>query len=258
MTESIKELRKICQATRETDLHKMSPTERFVFRKVSIYFTKLFLKMKTSANQVTLISLLVVIAAGILLIPGNPKYWIAASLLLHLFLILDCCDGEVARYNKTASPEGMFWDAITGDFLLGFILACMSFGIYNQTHEIFAFAFGLGAIVLVFLYNASLVKPYLILREKSSTLEKPEEKPEASFKGLLRYGQLVFGQGEQGLIHGILITSIIDYFVPSFTIATFLLNFRFIWLIIYTLAFLVGVIATFRNVSRQGIRIHRY
>lgn len=258
MTEPIKELRKICQETRETDLYKMSPAERFFFRKVSIYFTKLFLKMKTSANQVTLISVLAGIAAGIFLILGSPRYWIIASLLLYLFMILDHSDGEVARYNKTASPKGMFWDSMAGWFVWGFTLACMSFGIYNQVHEISVFAFGLGATILLFLYNVSTLLPYFILREKSFEPRELEKKPEPSFKGLLRYGQLVFGQAEQGLIHGILITSIIDCFVPVFTIATVSLNFRFIWLIIYTVAFLTGVIVKVHNVSRHGIKIRRF
>ncbi len=263
MSESIKELRRICQASRENELFQMSWTSKHIFRKLSIYFTKLFLITKISANQVTFLGLLVGIIAAVFLTFGNPIYWIAAALLLYLFLILDLVDGEIARYNKTASVRGAFWDTISGLFVWQFILVCASFGIYRALHEVIVLVFGFAALALLFLYNVSTLLSYPILHEKGLLPEAllPEaikDKHRKNLKGTLRYGRAIFGQGGQGLFHGILVTSVIDCFVSLPAIAGFSLNFRFLYLIAYVAALLIGVMAKIYDVHRRGVRIMRF
>jgi len=258
MTASIKEIRRICQASRETEFYQFGWFEGNFIRKVSPYFTKLFLKIRISANQVTFISLLVGIAAGIFLTFSSTRFWIIGALLLYLFLILDDVDGEVARYNKTASPRGAFWDTISGLFVWQFTLACASFGIYSALNEIAVLVFGFSAIVLLFLYNISTLLSYPILHEKGLLLKALADRPEKSFKGVLRYGQAVFGQGAQGLFHGILVTSLIDCFLSPFAIAGFSFNFRFIYLIAYDVALLLGVMIKIYNVHRRGVKVARF
>jgi len=63
-SESIKELRKICQESRYENEGGMPWFERIFFRRISIYFTKLLLKMGISANQATLISFFIGIIGG--------------------------------------------------------------------------------------------------------------------------------------------------------------------------------------------------
>jgi phosphatidylglycerophosphate synthase len=258
MSESIKELREICQATRENEFLQMSWFSKNCLRKVSIYFTKLFLLMKISANQATFIGLLMGIAAGIFLTFGSALFWIIGALLLYLFLVFDDVDGEIARYTKTASPRGAFWDATSGWIVWQFTLACASFGIYNALHEIVALVFGFGAIALLFLYNALTLLPYSVLHEKGLLPEALKGKPEKSFTGVLRYGQSIFGHAMQGLTHGILVTSLIDCFLSPFVIAGFLFNFRFLYLMVYVVALLFSVIMKIYNVHHLGVRVMRF
>ena len=81
-------------------------------RKISPYLTWVLLKTPISANGVTSLMILTGWAtAAALLIPG---IWgpMLALVLGQLQMLLDCCDGEVARWRKTKSPAGHFLDAV--------------------------------------------------------------------------------------------------------------------------------------------------
>ena len=68
MVESIEELRKICQ---RRDVRYQNAVEKFS-RKFSIYFTKLLLCTGITANQVTLLNILIGMIAGVFLAYGYP------------------------------------------------------------------------------------------------------------------------------------------------------------------------------------------
>lgn len=107
--ESVKELREVCQPPKKT---KGLTTK--CLRGVSIYFTKLFLILGISANQVTTIGLPVYLLAFVLFCFG-PPIWIIGTLLMIFWLILDFSDGEVARYNGTSSLKGRWLDDRIGE-----------------------------------------------------------------------------------------------------------------------------------------------
>ena len=81
-------------------------------RKLSPYLTWVLLKTPISANGVTALMIVTGWAtATALLIPG---IWgpMLAVVLGQLQMLLDCSDGEVARWRKTKSPAGHFLDAV--------------------------------------------------------------------------------------------------------------------------------------------------
>ena len=103
---SISELRVICQSgIKGKDIWSWFQIQR----RFSIYFTKLFVTFGVSANQVTLINLLTVLSALALI---ALKHFIFGFLLLQLYFVIDCSDGEVARYFKQAGPKGLFIDRL--------------------------------------------------------------------------------------------------------------------------------------------------
>lgn len=81
-------------------------------RKISPYLTRVFLLLGFSANAVTWLMILVALSIGpALLIQG----WVGIALALflsHLQMLIDCCDGEVARWRNTKSPMGIFLDKL--------------------------------------------------------------------------------------------------------------------------------------------------
>jgi phosphatidylglycerophosphate synthase len=85
---------------------------RLYMRRLSPYLTRLLIRTPISANGVTWLMILAgVAAAGVLALPGLIPA-IAAVLLIQLQLLLDCSDGEVARWRGQGSPIGVYLDRI--------------------------------------------------------------------------------------------------------------------------------------------------
>ena len=87
-------------------------TASLYLRRFSPYLTWLLLKTPISANGVTGLMILVGWStAAALLIPG---VWgaLLAVVLGQLQMLVDCCDGEVARWRRTSSPAGVFLDKV--------------------------------------------------------------------------------------------------------------------------------------------------
>jgi phosphatidylglycerophosphate synthase len=105
--ETIEDLRKICQKTRVTVFKDFLS---YFYQFISIYFTKFFLIIRLSGNQVTILSGIVSIIGGFLISFDNKIITLIGFSCFHLFAIFDYCDGEVARYNKKGGVEGHFLD----------------------------------------------------------------------------------------------------------------------------------------------------
>jgi hypothetical protein len=85
----------------------------FVLRRISWRFTSLAERAGLTPNQVTLISFgLGLVAAGFLAFGSRP-WSVAGALLLQFCLIVDCVDGELARYRRRFSRFGAWLDATT-------------------------------------------------------------------------------------------------------------------------------------------------
>lgn len=74
----------------------------YTYRKISTFFSSLFIKLRISANQITVLGLLTDFLAIYLMYAGH---WIWAGIIVNLAPILDCSDGEVARYNLFISEK---------------------------------------------------------------------------------------------------------------------------------------------------------
>jgi phosphatidylglycerophosphate synthase len=85
---------------------------KLYMRRLSPYATRLLLRTPISANGVTWLMIVVgLVAAGVLALPGLLPA-IGAVLLIQLQLLLDCCDGEVARWRGQSSVLGVYLDRI--------------------------------------------------------------------------------------------------------------------------------------------------
>ena len=135
--EKLSELKKICLKEKETDLYTI-----YIIRHISIRITRLLLPTGISANQATLIFLITGVVGSILLGIGDPSYSIFGILLLQFSYIFDCVDGEIARYRKQSSVNGVFIDSIGHEILTPAIFLAMTFFIFNNTHQIFMLVLG--------------------------------------------------------------------------------------------------------------------
>jgi phosphatidylglycerophosphate synthase len=79
-------------------------------RRVSPFVTLALLRTPATPNAVTWLMLLSGVAAGgVLGLPGVAAPFGAAA-LVQLQLLLDCCDGELARWLDRRSPAGVYVD----------------------------------------------------------------------------------------------------------------------------------------------------
>ena len=78
----------------------------FVLRRVSKPVTSLALRLRLSPNQISLISLVVGLGAAACFAWGSWPALLAGGLLLQASLIIDCVDGEVARFTALLLSAG--------------------------------------------------------------------------------------------------------------------------------------------------------
>jgi phosphatidylglycerophosphate synthase len=104
--------------------------DRFFNRKISRWFTRIFLAGGFSPNAITILAAVVglVSAAGFGL--GTYSAGIIAALLFQLAAIIDCCDGEVARLTFTESPFGAWLDIAMDNVVHMAIFAGIAVGSY--------------------------------------------------------------------------------------------------------------------------------
>ena len=98
----------------------------FFLRKISKLFTWLAVRLKMTPNQVTLISFGIGLLSSYEFSKGSFWAIFAGAVLLQLSIIIDCVDGELARYTRQFSQLGAWLDAITDrikEYLVFFALA---------------------------------------------------------------------------------------------------------------------------------------
>ena len=81
-------------------------------RHVSPYFTWVFVRLGVTPNQVTVVMVVCGVLAGVVLAFGGLWSAVLAAVLIQIYLILDCSDGEVARYTGRTSIAGVYLDRI--------------------------------------------------------------------------------------------------------------------------------------------------
>lgn len=100
----------------------------FVLRKLSARVTKLALQKSWSPNQITLASLAISAVAALMFASGHQVLLAVGALLVQLSIIVDCSDGEVARYTGVSSQLGAWLDAATDRVKEYALYAGLAFG----------------------------------------------------------------------------------------------------------------------------------
>jgi phosphatidylglycerophosphate synthase len=85
---------------------------RAYLRDISPYLTRILLRLGFSANGVTWLMIFVAALAAVVTSWPSLVAAIAAVLLVQLQMLLDCSDGEVARWRRTFSPTGVYLDRV--------------------------------------------------------------------------------------------------------------------------------------------------
>jgi choline kinase/phosphatidylglycerophosphate synthase len=88
---------------------------RHLLRHISKHITRRLARLPITPNQVSFAVLLLSLLAGGVLAAAGPWGWpalVAGGLLVFLVVLLDLCDGELARLKVMTSSYGAFYDAV--------------------------------------------------------------------------------------------------------------------------------------------------
>ncbi|MDH2427810.1 CDP-alcohol phosphatidyltransferase family protein [Sphaerisporangium sp. TRM90804] len=120
-------------------------------RKLSIYVTWALARTPLTPNQVTGLMIACGLLAGAVL--ALPGLWaaFAAAVLVQVYLLLDCSDGELARWTGRTSITGVYLDRVGHYFAEAALLIGLGFRASETTPDWFTvlgFAAALGAILI--------------------------------------------------------------------------------------------------------------
>jgi hypothetical protein len=202
---TLKNLKKTVQKEVEPE-----PYAKFVVRPISILFTWLFVRTPISANQVTILQEILGVIGAILFGFGR---FVLGSLFLQLGYILDCSDGEVARWKNQQSESGKFLDLIGHMIVIPFYYFGLGLGIFLETGQVLTLIAG-------FLAALFTIKTEKIISSTNSDLDI---KRRGFIQSLFRYPDSM---------NVITILAIIDWFFKS--------NLLFYCIIIYGIGMTVG------------------
>ncbi|MCU1571505.1 MAG: transferase [Naasia sp.] len=172
---SIAELRRVAQPPEVRQRRNAEHwTASLYLRSFSPYLTWLLLRTSISANGVTGLMILVGWStAAALLVPGLAGAALAV-VLGQLQMLVDCCDGEVARWRGTSSPAGVFLDKVghyTTEALIPIALGVRAAGFPFDAPEDFLWT-TLGLLLALFIVLNKALNDMVHVARANAGLEK--------------------------------------------------------------------------------------
>ncbi|HEV8715218.1 MAG TPA: CDP-alcohol phosphatidyltransferase family protein [Candidatus Binatia bacterium] len=131
-------------------------------RKLSRPITRWLLRTPLSPNHITLLSGTIGVLGALCFLPGG--YWgpLLGAVLLQFAIVLDCCDGEVARVKFMESPLGDWLDIVCDTVVHIAIFLGMGVAVWRDGATGHALALA-GALAL----GGALAFPLVTLAEKT-------------------------------------------------------------------------------------------
>lgn len=109
---------------------------RLFYRRVSFYLSSYCANRGVSANSVSYFSIIIALLSCVCYFIDNHYIHIIGAVLINLWLVLDCVDGNLARSVKK-QPFGEFADAVSSYLLIAFIYISMSLCVYFEGGLVF-------------------------------------------------------------------------------------------------------------------------
>ncbi len=106
--------------------------DRYMNRKFSWLLSRLFIKLGLSPNAITVLSTVVGLTGATCFAVGSYQMGIIGALLFQFAVIIDCCDGEVARLTFAESRLGQALDLVSDNIVHMAVFAGIAWGTYLE------------------------------------------------------------------------------------------------------------------------------
>jgi CDP-alcohol phosphatidyltransferase-like enzyme len=253
----------------------------YVTRRISPFFTALFLRLGWTPNQVTVISIASAIVAGFFFCGSNTVMFLLGAVFFNLMYILDGSDGELARLRKIFSKEGEYLDKL-GHYLVDIsVLIGINIGMYRFTgSDFFLFAILFATIGVVgnrLIYDTAIKTFYIKLYKEGIPSRSGWNKdadniftgwhlclPLDKYSGRIKnfwlkkldtifraVPHLGYIYDTDGLLLCITISTILDLFVPPLIYNGFKMRIMFFVAIFYSIAFPIVFLIRLRILFRE-------
>lgn len=143
---------------------------------IAVNYVVVDLKFLTP-NKITILSFIVACMSAVFIILGSTMNFIIAAALIQLSHILDCMDGQMARYRNTPSAFGSFIDKITDQVQVIIWFGSVGYTAYIQSQSVLPIFL---AFIGVSFYSLrgymKYLSVYTIIHSDSNFLEKKNQK----------------------------------------------------------------------------------
>ncbi|WP_406170998.1 CDP-alcohol phosphatidyltransferase family protein [Streptomyces sp. NBC_00996] len=246
----LEELREVIHPAGKLDSRAEHWAGRLYMRALSLRVTRLMLGTRFSPNQITTLMVFAGVLSGVALVLPGLGGAVLSVVFMQLYLLLDCVDGEVARWRKQFSPLGVYLDRLGAYLADAAVMVGMGIRASELGLDPYLVA-GLAAAIGVLLLKSS--SDLVHVARSDSGMEKATDQsvvPRSS--GLARVRRLTSAVGLHRLVNGIectlllLVTAIVDLALGDLTatkIATVAVT-AIVWLLVP--AHIVSIVASSR------------
>jgi len=203
-----------------------------IIRKISVYVTWFVVRMPVTPNQITLLSMIFGLAGAAFFASTNPIYWLAGWAVVNMHFILDQVDGEVARWRKTVTKFGYFFDEITHPIVNMAMFIAVSIGVYSAIGDVRLLFIGLALV-----FSASLVRMIGLYSDYiTGAMYRLRGSRIDTSKGWVKR-MLGIPSGLGGYFHVFAFAALLDVFVPMPAVGRFAIGgFREVFFLLISLA----------------------
>ena len=156
---------------------------------LAFYATKPFLYLPLTPNQITVLWIILKMAMVLLIMKGDYLVTVIALLIFQLASIIDGVDGNIARYRKHFSLNGIYLDYVGHYVCNSLLLVSLAIGLYNSTSSIRSFIpAGIGVVTML-LTKAITINLGWYKAEQRELVEKIVPIQEISIMGEQKAGE---------------------------------------------------------------------
>jgi hypothetical protein len=155
----------------------------FFLRKFSKILTWLAVRMGATPNQVTLISFAIGLYSAYCFAQGTFWQIFLGAILLQVSIIVDCVDGELARYTRKFSQLGAWLDAVTDRVKEYMVFLGLAIGAEKEGRDLW-----IPAVVMMMIQTFRHLSDYNFARVLRIRAEKTFQQPvdfAADFDGII-------------------------------------------------------------------------
>jgi phosphatidylglycerophosphate synthase len=109
----------------------------FVTAPLGVLFNYVIIDIKwITPNFVTGLSFAAALLSAWFIIRGGSNNFVVAAILIHLSHVLDCMDGQMARYRRMSTASGSYFDRISDQLQIIIWFVAVAYVEYLQSHNI--------------------------------------------------------------------------------------------------------------------------